>query len=379
MTALREVTRRLLERLRPDDVPEAIGDAPVVAPSTADEAAEVLRHAAEEGLTVGFVGAGTRLGLGGPLEPDLWVSSSRMARVVDHQPADLTLTVEPGVTLGEIEELLGAHRQSAILPEGRPEETIGGVVAAGASGFRRLRYGPTRDRVLEVVLATGYGEVVRAGAPLVKNVTGYDLSRLVVGSLGSLGFVARICLKLWPEPPVHATVPVTDPAAALAATYRPLAVLETREGGFVYLGGTEAQVGAQAAALGAGVRVGLAWPDRPTGPVPVELRVPARALPEAVRTVRRLLPEAPFVAEHGVGVVHLAGPADADEEFRTLRRWAERAGGVVVRLGGYDVLSASEFPPWGAPPPWAGLQRRVVAAFDPAGVLAPGKLPGGLR
>ena len=117
--------------------------------------------------------------------------------------------------------------QTAVLPEDVPGATVGGVVACGLSGWRRLRYGPTRDRVLETVSVTGDGRVIRGGARLVKNSTGYDLPRLLTGSFGSLGLIVQVCLKLWPEPEEHVTVTIDDPERA-AAAYRPLAVIEDR-------------------------------------------------------------------------------------------------------------------------------------------------------
>ncbi|NIR39303.1 MAG: FAD-binding protein, partial [Gemmatimonadetes bacterium] len=93
-------------------------------------------------------------------------------RVVDWQPDDLTVVVEAGVTVGTLESMLAERGQTALLPEWGPEATVGGVVAAGISGYRRARLGPTRDRVLEVTIVTGDGRVVRGGGRVVKNVSG---------------------------------------------------------------------------------------------------------------------------------------------------------------------------------------------------------------
>jgi glycolate oxidase FAD binding subunit len=248
------------------------------------------------------------------------------------------------------------------------------VLATGISGHRRLRYGPTRDHVLEVTIVTGDGRLVRAGARVVKHVQGYDLMRLACGSLGSVGIVVEACLKLWPEPPALATVAVPDPTAALATAFRPQAVLETPDGGTVMLAGTPEEVAAQAADLGGEPIGGHRWPEMPA--VDGErgrwsIRVPAPSVPDVVAA---LPPGAAFVAEHGVGVVTaaLAGP-DAAE----LRSRAERLGGSVVLLDGPDHLYADPGP-WGADPPALGLQRRIVARFDPDRVLNPGRPAGGL-
>ncbi len=136
-----------------------------------------------------------------------------------------------------------------------------------------MRYGPTRDRVLQVTAATGYGKVVTGGSPVVKASTGYGMPRLFTGSLGSLGLIGPVILKLWSRPMAAATVAVDDPELARARVYRPLAVLSTGEAGLVYLGGTPEEVDAQAEALGGRRSDGLDWP----GPCDEAVRLSFRA------------------------------------------------------------------------------------------------------
>lgn len=341
----------------------------VVAPGSVDEIVRLLDFASEHGLVVLPWGSGSHQGLGRRVAPDVIVSTARLDAVDDWQPEDLTIAMGSGMTLGALDELIGSRRQSAVLPEDRPEATVGGVIAAGVSGWRRLRYGPTRDRVLEVTLVTGDARVVRGGARVVKNVTGYDLPRLMTGSLGSLGIIVSACLKLWPDQEAAATVVVDDPVRALAIAERPLAVLETAERSTVHLTGTAAEVDAQVATLGGSASDGLVWPARPTGDLVVSIRVPPAAVTDAVERV-----EGPFVAAHGVGEVTAAV---SDAAVIDLRLWAESVGGAVVVLAApadlYDRVD-----PWGTPPDTVPLQRRIKAAFDPAGVMAPGRLPGGV-
>lgn len=357
-----------------EPIPGAPRAAATVRPPTRDALAETLAACSADGLAVAVWGGGTHQGIGHRVAADVVLSTTGLDRVTDHQPEDLTLTVEAGVTLAAVADVLGPHRQFAVLPETSPEATIGGVLAAGASGYRRLRYGPTRDHVLEVTLVTGDGRLVRAGARVVKHVQGYDLMRLVCGSLGSVGVVVEACLKLWPEPPALATVAVADPTAALATAFRPQAVLETPAGTSVMLAGTPEEVAAQAADLGGDPSEGHRWPDPPdpdTERGRWSIRVPAPAVPDVVSA---LPAGSSFVAEHGVGVVTaaLGGPDAAD-----LRVRAERLGGSVVLLDGPDHLYADPGP-WGADPPALGLQRRIVARFDPDRVLNPGRPAGGL-
>lgn len=349
------------------------GDADLVlAPFSAQDAAAILDAACEHRLKVQVRGGPTAGGSGYPFQPDLVLTTRRMNRIVDWRSDDLVAIVQAGVELGALESALSEAGQSAMLPEAMPEATVGGVVAAGASGWRRLRYGPTRDRVLEVVLATGDGRVVRGGAPVVKNVTGYDLPRLVTGSLGSLGVITQIALKLWPVGRASVTVPVDDAERALAVATRPLAVVEVDGAAFVYLSGTRAELDAEVAALGGEPVEGHQWPESPPGPIALSLRVPA-ALTRAA--VERVPVGWRYRAGFGVGEIVMAGASMSAGAASELRSWAEAAGGALVVLRAAGSF-AEEVDPWGTPPPSVELQRKVKAAFDPVGVCNPGILPG---
>ncbi len=367
MTALRSTVARLFGSIAAD-VPGAPPADFTLAPTSAEECARVLDLAAEHRLSVLPWGGGTHQSIGGRVSPDILLLTTALGGVSD-DTTDLTVTVGAGVRVADLEARLAASGQTAVLPEIPGAATVGGTVASGSSGWRRLRFGPTRDRVIEVVLATGDGRVVRAGARLVKNVTGYDLPRLATGSFGSLGVICSVSLKLVPAPPVIAMVPVPDPVVALARAYRPLAVLETPAGSTVYLGGTAAEVEAQAEALGGPVVTEVVWPDDPSGSCLVAIRLPPAATSGAVG---RLPGNAPFVAAHGVGEVRVAMDADDPEGIRSLRTWAEGLGGSLVVL---RAPNAFPLDPWGTPPSSASLQRRVRQAFDPIGVMVPGRLP----
>jgi glycolate oxidase FAD binding subunit len=251
---------------------------------------------------------------------------------------------------------------------------VGGVIAEGASSFSRLKYGPTRDRVLEVTIATGYGEQVRGGGRVVKNVTGYDLPRLVTGSMGSLGFIGTVCLKLWPLPAVSRVVRVDDAAVALASLYRPVSVLETDTGSFVTLEGSEDDVRTQTVAVGGEV-------DVAESPAPIDLSIVAsiRIAPRSIALGIGALRDAGvtrWIAQHGVGVIEAGWPDLDTETFTELRMSVEREGGrVVLRRGGG---SFDDVDPWGAPPNSIAIQASMKNLFDPSAVCNPGKLPGGL-
>ncbi len=352
------------------DVPSEVTAALVVAPRSLDDLARVMSVAAQHGARVVPVGSGSTLrGTG----TDIAVTTHNLADIVDYQPDDLTIVVGAGVSLHKLDEVLAERRLSAVLPETTPDRTVGGVVASGASGYRRLRYGPTRDRVLEVTMATGYGEVVRGGGRLVKNVTGYDLARLTVGSLGSLGIIGSVCFKLWPVSTVQRTVTVDGPASVLESLFQPVAVLETESGSHVYLQGELTTVDRQAQHLGGCLVEGFDWPEPESSQVHLSLRVPPLHVSSAADRARQI-GSSWFVAQHGVGVVEMGVDGYDAAAVSDLRSWAEeRNGSLVVSASG---LSSADR--WGRRPPTFDIQQRMKLLFDPAGICNPGALPGGL-
>ncbi len=376
MTTIASATTELFARLRPEGADDFDADF-VVAPTSVEEAATVIGHAADHGISVGIRGGGTHQGLGERFNPDLMVTTSAMAGIIDYQPEDLTIVVQGGLPVTAMDELLAERGQTAVLPEQPGAATVGGVVAAAASGYRRTRYGPTRDRVLQVSMATGYGQVVTAGGRVVKNSTGYDLARLCVGSLGALGLIGSVCLKLWPNPVRTATVQVEDAVTAAQAVYRPLAVVEADGRGFVYLGGTAEEVDAQARLLGAEAADGLHWPESLQKATRLSLRVPPRVESEALERLLSWTVPVLYRRQVGVGEIEVGCDEAIDADLGATRRWAESQGGALVLLAGAAELY-ERFGAWGSPPPSLEIQRRVKAAFDPAGVLNPGRLPGGL-
>jgi glycolate oxidase FAD binding subunit len=204
----------------------------------------------------------------------------------------------------------------------------------------------------------------------VKNVSGYDLPRLVVGAFGSLGVITSVCLKLWPKPPAAATVAIADLDAA-GRVRRPLAVLEHDGSIEVFLWGTAEEVDASAARLEGVVREGHHWPADPSGPYRWSLRLPPALTPEGLS---RLPNGWSHLAIHGAGEIRAASEdaGGADD----LRGWAEGAGGALVVVE--SPPDSDGLDPWGSPPPGLEIQRRLIAQFDPARILNPGRLPGGL-
>lgn len=374
MTSIRSLVARLFDGTQAEV--EGAPDANfVLAPRDAAETARLLDTASEHGLTVLPWGGGTHQGLGGRVHPDIVLSTSAMSDIVDFQPADLTVVAQGGCSVVDLEVELAADGVTAVLPEIPGPGTVGGAIAAGASPWRRLRYGPIRDRMLQTTLATGDGRVVTAGGRVVKNVTGYDIPRLSAGSLGSLGIITHACLKLWPVGETAATVVVDDPERALTTAHRPLAVIGSGATVQVYLSGTAREVEAQAATLGGEVDEGLHWLADPGGEVRGAVRIPPSLTAEALH---RIPARVDTLGGFGVGEVRWGCSLDiARDLIADVRPWAESHGGAVVLSHGPDRIY-DELGPWGTSPDSTDLQRRIKAAFDPLGVMVPGRLPGGV-
>ena len=173
-----------------------------------EQVCELLRLAHSERLTVAAAGGLTKQRLGGvPRAIDFILSLERMNRITDYQPADLTVTVEAGVRMGDLAATLRSEKQMLPLdPPFGAEATVGGVIATNGSGPRRLAYGAVRDMVLGIHFVTAGGTAAKSGGKVVKNVAGYDVAKLLIGSLGSLAIVTDVTFKTFPIPPASATL-----------------------------------------------------------------------------------------------------------------------------------------------------------------------------
>ena len=174
----------------------------VVLPASVQEIQDVLQFAVEQNLSIMPAGAGTKLGIGNlPQEVDVVLATTHLNHVVEYEPADLTVTVEAGIRLRDLQTALAKHRQYlALNPPYADRCTIGGVVATNASGSFRLRHGTARNQVLGLRVVRADGTVVKSGGKVVKNVAGYDLNKLYIGGFGTLGIITEVTLKLSPIP-----------------------------------------------------------------------------------------------------------------------------------------------------------------------------------
>ena len=190
---------------------DGIGPQVVVLPRSTHEIQEVLGYATDSGLSVIPAGSGTKLGVGNPPEGvDLVLSTSRLDQVLEYEPADLTVTVEAGIRLVVLQAKLAEHGQYFPLdPPYADRCTIGGITATNASGPSRLRFGSARDLVLGMRVVQSSGTVVKSGGKVVKNVAGYDLNKLYLGSFGTLGVITEVSLKLQPLPEIDRNILLT--------------------------------------------------------------------------------------------------------------------------------------------------------------------------
>ncbi len=207
-------------------------DSAAYAPADEAEAGEIVREARARGEKLDIVGGGTRLGLGRPAEAARRLSTGRLAGIVFHEPAEMTLRAKAGTPLGVVEAALAAHGQMLpfepidhrALYAVSGERTVGGLVATNASGPRRISAGAARDSLIGLRLVNGRGEGVKSGGRVMKNVTGLDLVKLNCGALGTLGLVTEATFKLLPRPQAEATIVLRrlDDEAGLAAMTRAL-------------------------------------------------------------------------------------------------------------------------------------------------------------
>jgi glycolate oxidase FAD binding subunit len=174
----------------------------VVLPRTVQEIQDVLQFAAKQDLSVMPAGTGTKLGIGNlPPKVDIVLTTTHLNSVVEYEPADLTVTVEAGIRLADLQTELAKHRQYlALNPPYAERCTIGGIVATNTSGSFRLRHGTARNQVLGMRVVHANGTLVKSGGKVVKNVAGYDLNKLYIGAFGTLGIITEVALKLSPIP-----------------------------------------------------------------------------------------------------------------------------------------------------------------------------------
>jgi glycolate oxidase FAD binding subunit len=355
-------------------------------------------------------GAGTKLDWGhDPARCDLVLDTTSMERVVEHAAGDLVVHVEAGVRLSALQDVLAEHGQQLALDAPFGDGTVGGAVATGASGPRRLLYGTPRDLLIGVTVVRADGVVAKSGGKVVKNVAGYDLGRLLTGSFGTLAVITEAVFRLHPLPRASAYLTATydSPpeagravAAVVGSQTAPTAVevhRATRTGpvdvGVLVEGvpaGVDARTAAVAALLGESEAAEQAPPwwgayapdDRS---LLLRLSAPPGETAAVLTAVERLAGEwAVDVSVNGSAAgtvfVAVAGGTPLREGgsglVRSLRDAAGQLGGALVVL---DAPAATKdaLDVWG-PVEAIDLMRRVKEQLDPGRRLSPGRFVGGI-
>ena len=381
-----------------------------ITPATADDVAAALRRAAEARQTIAIRGAGSKADWGrAGARADAVLDMRSLNHIVAHEHGDMTVTVEAGASLADVNRALAAHRQWLPLdPPFADRATIGGILATNDSGPLRHRYGTPRDLVIGVQLATTDGALAKAGGRVVKNVAGYDLGKVVAGSFGALAAIVTATFKLAPIPAASKTISadVADAAslasaigAVMSSTLEPIAfevVSRPDAAGpvarfalLVRFASVAAAVDAQTkqatATLGPYARrvetlegdaERSAWREHADalwtrdGAI-----VRASWLPANIARVVEELGAYPLAgrATVGAGLVRLTGTDDEQARAVERLRGSRVLGNVVVARASEDVKRRAGV--WGSHGDRQKILESLKRAFDPTGTLNPGRGP----
>jgi glycolate oxidase FAD binding subunit len=398
---------------------EVLGMRParVFAPASSEEAAALIGETAALGLDLAFLGGGTELGIGAaPEHLDAVVRSERLTKIVEHAPSDQIVVVEAGVTLAALQQSLAGFGQRLAIDPPLPElATIGGIVASNAFGPLRSRYGAIRDLIIGVSFVRADGALAKGGGKVVKNVAGFDLPKLMVGSLGTLGLITTATFRLHPLPEATSVLLLRNQSPAEVRTL--VGELRTAQleaaAVFALTGQNGLDVAVQFEGFDAGVQqqrdrfVTLVSHHgacdvldqrtaqeltarheklRSTGSVRIKLaalpsafeRIAAEVLPPLFDALER--PGLAWYPTLGLGFVS----GDATDAEHIAAALAAARAMVVEQMRGSLVLAAA--PPavrnacsvWGEPPRAFGLMQSLKARLDPERRLAPGRFVGGI-
>ncbi|WP_093255369.1 FAD-binding protein [Rubrimonas cliftonensis] len=374
-----------------------------MAPASEAEAAEAVR----DGGPFEIVGGGARLALGRPVEAAP-LSTLRLDAVTLYEPQALTLVAGAGARLDAIEAMLAAEGQRLPFEPMDPRPllgsdgplTLGGVAATNASGPRRIQAGACRDSLIGVRLVDGRGTVLKNGGRVMKNVTGYDLVKLMCGAYGVLGLLTEVAFKLQPIPETSATLVLRglDEARAIAALSMALGSPFDVTGAAHAAGETLARIEgfeASVAYRAAELRKALAAfgeaeivMDDPARWAAVRDATPLAGAqgavwrlslrpsdgPKAVAALREAGAAQDALYDWGGGLVWLLTPEDGDAGAAAIRAEVSRRGGhaTLFRAGQATRRAVAPFHP--EPAPVAALSAGLRAKFDPAGKLNPGRM-----
>jgi len=383
------------------------GQESTLVPNTPVEMAELLRRASEQKQSVVLRGAGTKQDWGRPPQHiDATLSTRGLYRLIAHQHGDLTATIEAGASLRDVNVALSLHGQWLPLdPSFASEATIGGILATNDSGPLRHRYGTPRDLVIGTEIATADGVLAKSGGQVVKNVAGYDLSKLLAGSFGSLAVIVNATFKLSPLPAASRTlVAAARDAEELAGFVRevmasqlepiafeihvpsfalmlrfasvPAAVDAQAHAAAMMLGATKIFQGDAERALwsqhnervwtGTGAVVRASW-------LPANLAAAIGELKSCAATSGVIEIEMLGRATVGSGLVRINGEAKAQARVVEQLRRSASFGNVVLRRGSPELKSLVDV--WDGSAERQPLFASLKRALDPQGILNPGRGP----
>jgi glycolate dehydrogenase FAD-binding subunit len=401
-----------------------------IKPRDRSDVEAAVQWALGDGKSLEIVGHGSKRAFGRPSQHDATLDLSALSGVTLYEPQELVLSAKAGTPLAEIDAVLAAQGQALAFepmdygpvlgePEGR--STIGGVVAASLSGPRRIKVGTVRDHFLGVTAVSGRGETFKSGGRVVKNVTGYDLCKLLAGSWGTLGIMTDITLKVLPQPEAEATLVLyglNEREAGEAMTKAMGSSFDVSGAAHLpdYLAARLDGVGRSDAAtllriegIKPSVVHRIEGLERALRPIRAMAKLDERAsrpLWRAIRDARplaadtevgsrplwristapeqgceiaaRISPASQLFFDWAGGLVWVAPPAAPDCGAAAIRRAVAEAGGHATLVRGPAAARASVdvFEPAGKA--LAGLTKRVKESFDPKGVLNPGRMWAGV-
>jgi glycolate oxidase FAD binding subunit len=393
-----------------EDTVEGVEPDFVVEPGSIEEISDVMKLAAREDLAVAPRGSGTKTHIGDPPRRlDLIVGTLRMNEVLEHTPGDQIVRLEAGVKLEDLQENVSGSNQMLAIDPPESGATIGGIVAANSSGPRRYRYGTIRDLIIGITVVLHDGTVAKAGGKVVKNVAGYDLSKLFTGSLGTLGIIATANFRLHPRPEASRTVAVevTEPQQAQAAAQAIVHSQVEATAVELHYGEKEKLLAVLLESISGGIdakaqtasfllkqfgevrtlsqeeadRLGPLTSDQVVlkiGAPPVDL---AAVLESVLGAAERKGLAHPRITGHAGTGVTLVGFSEATEdgaagfveEMREI--WVRRGGNVTLQRAPSTLKQRVST--WDNGGDYLGLVRRVKEKFDPRGGMNPGRFLGG--
>ena len=385
-----------------------------VLPGSADEVAQIVTACEASNAAIVVVGGGTQLQTGYPPREDkpyLLLSTDHMNRVLDHQPDDMTITCEPGITLAAAQEHLKAHRQVLALDVPYEDKaTVGGIVSTNQSGFWRNAFGTPRDLVIGLHAVMNGGARVKGGGKVVKNVAGYDVCKLFTGGWGTAGVITEVTFRLRPLPPSERLIRLDAPDLATAARagltlhhaqLAPISLLVTNEMDgkpclLAFLQGVDARMDWQTnemarIAAPEGLQIPQVIPTstfrdlgdkqgRLDAATPLAGRI-ACLLTDLEPTLRKLqaLPNLQLTADLAIGIIHFAANEPGPDFVQTIvsavpdtanLRWTR------IDADTADGIGVGRLNLWGETRETTLLQAALKQAIDPSGTFSPGRFVG---